>query len=452
MAKPGELISKATESISKATHYVQTDIWRVRLQDLKGREHLLVRYLRVLLLALKGFREDNIPLRASALTFFSLLSVVPLMAMAFGVAKGFGLEALLEKELTDQFAGQEEILVQILSFSKSMLENTKGGLIAGFGMVFLLYTVMKLLNNIEVAFNGIWGITQHRPYIRRFTDYLAILIIAPLLSIISSSLTIFIATYISDLTQEVELLGFLRPLVFFLIKLTPFIAIWLLFTLVYIIMPNTKVNFKSALVGGILAGTTYVLIQYVYINFQVGVSRQNAIYGSFAALPLFLIWMQLSWLITLIGAKISFAYQNVEMFEFEKDSIEMSQAFKRRITLIVAHLLVKNFTEGKKSMTVSDLSHELQIPFRMIYRVTRELVDCNIISETAIEGSKDPGFQPAQDTNHLSVQFVLQTLEDKGFNSIELDHIKDSDKINATLDSFKSILSETSANKLLKDL
>ncbi|MCZ6693692.1 MAG: YihY/virulence factor BrkB family protein, partial [Bacteroidetes bacterium] len=204
--------------------------------------------------------------------------------------------------------------------------------------------------------------------------------------------------------------------------------------------------------GGILAGTTYVLIQYVYINFQVGVSRQNAIYGSFAALPLFLIWMQLSWLITLIGAKISFAYQNVEMFEFEKDSIEMSQAFKRRITLIVAHLLVKNFTEGKKSMTVSDLSHELQIPFRMVYRVTRELVDCNIISETAVEDRKDPGFQPAQDTNHLSVQFVLQTLEDKGFNSIELDHIKDSDKINATLDSFKSILSETSANKLLKDL
>jgi len=218
------------------------------------------------------------------------------------------------------------------------------------------------------------------------------------------------------------------------------------------IMPYTKVKFRSALIGGITAGTIYGFTQWGYIFFQVGVTRYNAIYGSFAALPLFLIWLQLSWLIILLGAEISFAHQNVETFEYEEDSKQMSNSFKRMLSLLVAHSLVKNFGKGKEPLTASEIAMKLHLPIRLVNRILNELVEAKIISETQYDTQKAISFQPAQDTDRLSLQFVMDSLDEEGFCELKMRETEDASKLAEALNSFKITLANSAANKLLKDI
>ena len=298
--------------IRNILQFITTDIWRIRLKDIPRARSFFLKLLRIIILAVRGFDEDRCQLRASALTFYSLLSIVPVVAIIFGIAKGFGFQEGLEKELLDKFSEHQAVLVQVMEFAKSLLETTKGGLIAGIGLAVLFWTVIKVLGSIENSFNNVWGVKKSRPWSRKFTDYMSVLLIAPILFILSSSLMVFITSQVTFITEKFALLGYFSSLIFFLLKLLPYCIVWILFTFIYIFMPNTKVRFTSGLVGGIVAGTIYQLVQWGYIAFQVGVAKYNAIYGSFAALPLFLVWLQLSWLVVLFGAEICFSHQNVD--------------------------------------------------------------------------------------------------------------------------------------------
>jgi membrane protein len=291
------------ELTKKSVGFIKEDVWRISLKDKPKYFKWLIMPLRVLLIAFRGFKEDKVSLRASALTFYSMLSVVPVVAMGFGIAKGFGFEKMLEKQLAENFADQQEVFNYILTFANSFLENTKGGVIAGIGIAVLFWTVMKVFGNIESSFNAIWQVYKPRVWFRKFSDYLTMMLIAPLLIILSTSANVFITTQISKITSEVALLGYFSPIIFFLVKLIPYVLFWFVLTLIYMVMPNTKVSFKSGFAAGVVAGTIFVFTQYLYIYFQVGVSKYNAIYGSFAALPLFLVWLQTSWLIVLLGQK-----------------------------------------------------------------------------------------------------------------------------------------------------
>jgi len=302
---------------SKFIAFFKTDIWRIRLRDLPRRKAFAIKQLRILFLTLHGFSYDKCPLRASALTFYSLLSIVPVAALAFGIAKGFGFAKRLETLLYEKLPGQEDVLTQVIAFANSLLENTKGGVIAGIGIAVLFWSLIKVLSHIESSFNAIWEIKKHRSIGRKISDYLSIALICPILVIMSSSVTVFITTQIKHITEKVALLGMFSPIIFFFLKLLPYGLIWILFTTIYIFMPNTRVNFSSGIIAGVFAGTLYQIVQWAYINFQVLVAKYNAIYGSFAALPLFLIWLQISWLIVLFGAEISFSYQNVHTHEFD---------------------------------------------------------------------------------------------------------------------------------------
>jgi membrane protein len=302
--------------ISNFFTFIRTDIWRIRLADLPFGKSFLIKQLRMIILAFRGYDEDRCLLRASSLTFYTLLSIVPVVAMFFGVAKGFGFERRLEKQLFERFPGQEEILGQVINFANSLLEQTRGGLIAGIGLLVLFWSVLKVLGHIEMAaLNDIWGIKENRSWGRKFSDYLSIMLISPVLVLMSGSATVFITTQVTQITQKVELLGVISPLISFLLKFSPYVLIWALFTILYIIMPNTKVNFKAGLLGGVVAGTLYQIAQWAYISFQISAAKYNAIYGSFAALPLFLMWLQISWWIVLFGAELSFANQNVHTYE-----------------------------------------------------------------------------------------------------------------------------------------
>jgi len=438
--------------LSRIIQFVKVDIWRIRLRNLPPNKSFLIKQLRVVLLALRGFDEDKCQLKASALTFYSLLAIVPVLAMAFGIAEGFGLKGTLQAQLREKLAGQEEVLTRVTGFADSLLENTKTGVVAGIGVLLLLWTVIKVLGNIERSFNDIWGVKKPRSFARKLSDYLSMMLICPILFIIASSVTVFLAGQIKLITERIDLLGAISPLIFASLKLLPYCVIWGLFTFIYIFMPNTRVNFRSALLAGIAAGTIYQLVQWVYVHFQVGVARYNAIYAGFAALPLFLIWLQLSWLVVLFGAEIAFAHQNVDTYEFEPDCLRVSNRFKKLIALRITHLLLKNFCAGEKPSTAAEISHTLEIPIRLVRQVLFELTDARIVTETVRDGEREVGYQPAQCPEKYTVQYVANALDERGSDDVPVAESAELDKLSQSLRSFDEAIRKSPANISLMEI
>ena len=440
------------QSISKIIDFIRVDIWRIRLDDLPFKKSFFIKQLRIFLLTLRGFDQDKCLLRASALTFYTVLSIPSVVAMFFGVAKGFGFEKRLEKNLFENFPGQEEILTKLIEFSNSLLEQTQGGLIAGIGLLVLFWSVLKVLGHIENSLNSIWEIKQSRSWGRKVTDYLSVMLISPLCILMSGSLTVFITTQLTEITQKIKLLGLISPLIFFSLKLIPFILIWILFTVIYVLMPNTKVNIKAGLLAGIIAGSLYQLFQGTYINFQIGVARSNAIYGSFAALPLFLMWVQISWWIVLFGAELSFASQNVGTYEYEPDCLKISPAFKKLLTLQVAHLLVHNFKEGQTPLTGSQITRQLDIPIRLMHQILFELVATGLFIETKTNEDQKFGYQPARDINGLTIRNVLDALEQNGIDNIPVSKTAEFEALSDSLEKFNEAMENSPGNRLLKEI
>ena len=438
--------------ISRVISFIRTDIWRIRLDDLPFGKSFLIRQLRIIILAIRGYDENKCFVRASSLTFYTLLSIVPVVAMFFGVAKGFGFEKVLERRLYENFPGQEEILVKVVNFAHSLLQETQGGIIAGIGMAVLFWSILKVLNNIERSFNEIWEIKTGRSWGRKFSDYLSIMLISPIFIIMSGSVTVFITTEVEQITQRIALIGMFSPLIFFMMKLLPYILVWMLFTFLYILMPNTKVNFKAGLVGGIVAGTLYQIAQFAYIGFQIGAARYSAIYGSFAALPLFLMWLQISWWIVLFGAELSFANQNVDTYEYEPDCLNISPGFKKLLTLQVTHLLIKNFSNGEKPLTYSQISNHLNMPVRLVHQIIFNLIESGLVSETRTKVDKEFAYQPARDINKMTIHRVLEALDQKGTDDIPVAKTEDYQALSDALQNFGEAMEKSPANKLLKDL
>ena len=212
--------------VSTIINFVTTDIWRIQLKKISGTRAILIKNVRVVLLSLRGFRDDNCQLKASALTFYSLLSIVPVVAMAFGIAKGFGFEKMLEQQIMDKLAGQEDVISQVIAFSQSLLENTRGGLIAGIGVAMLFWTVIKVLGNIEKSFNDIWGVREPRSIGRKFSDYLSMMFLCPVLIIASGSITVFISTQVALITEKIALIGFFSPVILAALEILPFFVLW----------------------------------------------------------------------------------------------------------------------------------------------------------------------------------------------------------------------------------
>ncbi len=440
------------EKINRVISFFKRDIWRMPIDELPPLRAFLLKQLKILIIALRGFREDKVQLRASALTYYTLLSLVPVVAVAFGIAKGFGLDEYLENELSKAFAGREEVFEWVLSFSQSLLDATRGGLMAGIGLIILFWTIMKVLSHIEHSFNEIWQINQPRSLARKFADYFSMMLIAPIFIILANGFTVFIITQIHNITQNFVLLGFLSPIIMFFVQLIPYMLLWVLFTIMYLVMPNTRVNFASALLAGIVAGTLFQVVQWSYIHFQVGVSRYNAIYGSFAALPLLLLVMQVSWLVVLFGAEISFANQNVEQYEFEAESLNMSSYNRRLLTLYIAHLLVKNFENGVPPYTARQISNELEIPIRLVRELLYELIDINVVSAAKTKFAKETAYQPAIDINRITIKYISDKLEHRGMDVLIARKSEEIEKLKGIMDAFNNTLEKCPENKLLKEL
>jgi membrane protein len=426
-------------------------VWFSRRSDRSLFQWLLIRLVRTLVLSVQGFNRHHGTLRASALTFFTLLSLVPVAAMAFGIAKGFGFERRLQQELLAKFSAQQEVVQQVIGFAQNMLDNTKGGMIAGIGVVVLFWAVIKVLGNIESSFNHIWGV-RSRSFIRKLSDYLTIMLIGPVLMILSGSLTVFITHQLSAISGRFELLQMVGPAIYVGLKLLPFTLIWILFTLVYMIMPNTRVRFSGALLAGVIAGTAYQAVQAAYIHFQIIVAKYNAIYGSFAALPLFLVWLQISWLIVIIGAEISHAYQQSEHVDPTAGGQKMSLAETQLLSLAICRHVVHLFHQGRPAQTTDQIADALALPQALVDNLTDFLIRGNIL--VRIDGDPDnlSAVQPAQDIHRLTVNTVIAALADVGGNSRRLAHVPETERLSKTLVAFRGELDRSAANRLIMDI
>lgn len=431
--------------------FVKTDLWRIRLNDQPRSKFFLFRLLQVVVLAFRGFDENKCRFKASALTFYSLLSMVPIVALMFAIAKGFGLQKQVEEQLLQRTRGQQEVVTKIIEFSNAMLENTSGGLIAGVGVVFLFWAIIKVLSNIENSFNEIWGVIKPRTLGRKFSDYVSMIIVCPILLAISGSLTIFVNSQFQTLTTKIPMLQNLGLLFWLPLKMLPYVSVWILFTFIFAFMPNTKVKFTSALLAGLVAGTIFQFVQWIYVNFQIGVARYGAIYGSFAAIPLFLIWLQTSWLVVLFGAELSFAMQNVRTYEFEPDCLSASKSYRTLLSLFIMQWIVKKFTIGEKAPDAPQLSHDLQIPVRLVRQLLYQLSESGVLSEVRNK-EREYAYQPAIDVDKITVKYVIDRLEHHGTKNVPVSRSKELDKLSDCLSKFSEMIDKSDANLLLKNL
>ncbi len=437
--------------LNKVKH-LNDAIWHTSLSDISRGKSFLFRQLRIIVLAARGFLNDKVQLRAASLTLYSLLSIIPVAAIAFAIAKGFGLDQNLKDLLIKEFQSQPEVLTWILNEASNALQETRGGYIAGIGVIILIWSVMSLLDQIESSFNHIWQISSGRPWYRKFTDYITIMLIAPVFLILSSSITVLVSTSLSDFIEKSSILDSFKPLVSFLIKFAPYILTWIALTILFMIMPNTKVKFKPALVSGIVAGTILQLLQWLYIDLQFGISKLSSIYGSFAAIPLFILWLQSSWVILLLGAELSFANQNLSRYEFESESLNVSQHQKRALSLMIMNMIIKSFSAGDKPVSAEMITASLKIPVRLVRDLLEDLNKSGLVSVIHENEHKEWLYQPAMDISKLSVNFVLKRLDNKGSEHMVFSKSREYDKVNAMLEKYDKLVADSESNILVKDL
>ena len=272
-----------------------------------------------LYLTIRFFTEKRVMTQASALTYSTLLAIVPMLAVVFAIARGFGYNKYIEIWFREVLSSQPQVAEVIVSFVNSYLVHTKSGIFLGVGLIFMLYTVLMLVNNVEETFNQIWQVNNSRPILRSFANYLAMFFLFPIIIVVSTGLSVFMET----MADSMDNLAVLGPFIHKLLQYSPYMLMSLFFIVLYVYMPNTEVRLSCAIIPGILAGIAMQVLQVVYIHSQIWVTGYNAIYGSFAALPLFMLWIQISWTICLFGAQLTYTNQNLNRFGINLEPLDV---------------------------------------------------------------------------------------------------------------------------------
>ena len=437
--------------IFQVRDFLQSDLWKIKISTLPKRKAFLYRQLRIWMITISEFQKDKCPEKASALTYFSLLSVVPVMAMAYGIATIFGLEDFLRKEIEKYLTGQQEVLEYIMQFADKMLSTSSGGLISGISSVFLIYAVARLLNSIETAFNDIWVSTKGRSLKRKVTDYMSVIFLGPLILILSGTVTVFITSEMESLTENIEFIGLVKPGILFLINLIPYTLIWFLLFMVYVVFPNAPVKIKPALIAGILAGTVFQVVQLAWIEGQVFLSKYNAIYGTFAALPLFLIWLQLSWMILLFGAEYAFAIQNVGTWSYDNENLRINLKTKRKLTLVILKQIIDYFESKDGPISFHQITEVVVIPHRFVKEIVNDLEKSGLI--TRVRNDEEELYLPGMDIHKIDVHMVIKKMEEMGLDNLPQQHQnKDFRLMDEMLTKIDQAIKKAPANKLIKDL
>ena len=380
-------------------------------EDISPLRYLLYEVIKKVLLAVEYFTTKRMMDSAAALTYSTLLAIVPIMAVVFAIARGFGYNKYIETWFREALSSQPQVAEAIIGFVNSYLVHTKSGIFLGIGLLFMLWTVIMLISNIEKAFNDIWQVSTPRSIFRTITDYMAMFLLAPIIIVVTSGISIMMATFANGI-GETLIVG---PTLRFFLRLLPYIIMSGVFIALYVFMPNTKVKIKSAIIPGILAGVAMQGLQLVYIHSQIWVTGYNAIYGSFAALPLFMLWVQISWTICLFGAELAYTNQNLEKFAFRASTDDLSHRYRLLLSAYLMTLICRRFEEGKKPYTALELKLETNIPIRITHDLLENLTRVHLLSEmTNDEKGTEAVYQPAESTARLSVGMMIDRLEAEG--------------------------------------
>ena len=404
-----------------------------------------VRQYRLLFYTVQGLSQHGTMVRSAAMTFYTLISIVPIVALAFAVVKGFGLMDGLIDNLYSILPQVPDVVDYIVEFAQNALARTQSGWVAAISLATLFWSVISLFSSVEDAFNNIWEVKSSRSIARKYSDYIAIIVIAPLLWVVATSTGTYMREIFGiDAFAGMELVS----------RLFSLVVAWAMFTFIYIILPNTKVKFSSAAIAAIFAGTVFLLFQWGYVYLQKTMTSYNAIYGSFAALPLFLLWMQISWEILLLGGELSFAYQNVQRFDEERESLLASYDCRRKLMVAIMVIVSRAFRDGKGAVNMAEIRGELEVPTRILSNVLFTLVEAEMLNEVHRgKHEYEVSYAPARDINSLRVYDVLEAVDNRGFGRDTIDMKgADVDACAAVVDNLKSITRQSAENVKIVDL
>ncbi|NMC75366.1 MAG: YihY family inner membrane protein [Geobacteraceae bacterium] len=377
----------------------------IRLDEFSPLKRHAVRTLRGMLAVTRNFFEHKCLVRASALSFTTILSLVPFLAVAFAVLKGFGVQNALEPLIIERLTvGSGDVVAKIISY----INNTKMASLGAIGLAALIVTAVSLLGTIEEAFNDIWGVEETRSVVRKFSDYLSVLVVGPVLLLAAMS----IATSLQSRSLVRWLLetAYFGDALLIFFRMVPFLSICLALVCLYGLVPNTKVKPLSALLGGVLAGSAWIVAQWAYVHFQIGVAKYNAIYGTLAALPVFMVWIYTSWVIVLFGVEVVVAHQNRKTYLHDFEPANLSYATREATALLVLLSVADSFYREKRPWTAESLADEHHLPARTVRKVLSRLVDAEYL--VAEEGEQ--AYYPARDLEHIRIDVFLKDLRCQG--------------------------------------
>lgn len=428
--------------------YASAGVWRDQRRNWK------VSLVKTLNLSIRSFLSTDLQGQACALTYRTLLAIVPALALLFAIGRGFGFQDVLKDQLYSYFPSQKSALNAAFNFVDSYLAQASEGVFVGVGIVFLLWTMISLLSNVETSFNQIWRVRQGRTMMRKITDYLAILLVLPVLMICGSGLSLLMSTTLIDLLP----FAWSGTAITMLLDCASYVITWLFFAGAYKLIPNAKVKPLNALMAGVVVGTAFQILQWLFLSGQLYVAKYNAIYGSFSFLPLMLIWMQLVWLITLIGGLLCFASQNIGQFNFGDDVDNISLVYRRSVVLAITAIICKRFVQQKTPLNSSQIAETYNLPAKLVTQIVLELKKVKLISFIAAPGELlEHPLQPAVEVSGLTVGEVIKRLQTDGdsdfipdFDSDYASVVKES---NAITDAMIKVANETAIISLnVKDV
>ena len=397
---------------SKIVHFVRYDMWRRTATEFDGFfQKLGYAIIRTIVLVARGFTSKNLNDKAKSLTYSLIFAIVPILAMIVAVAKGFGVADVIEKQLNASFLGETNMVPTIMAMVERYLETAQGGVFIGIGILILLWAVYSFFQSVETAFNHIWNVQKSRSILRQATTYIAIVVLIPVLIVCSAGINIFVHSAVESTFHVEALHHFFQTSG---VKFLQFVMCWLLFTMMYVAIPNTKVHFLPALIPGIIMGTLFQLLQMLSVYLIAMLSRTSIVYGAFATVPILMTWLQYTSLLILIGAEMSYAIQNNEQFEYEQDLNSMSRRYKDFIMLYLLSVIIKRFEADEEPLTAHELAIRDHLPIRLVNQLLSRMVETGILREVYVEGEEEKTYQPALDTHKISVGMVIERIDAQG--------------------------------------
>lgn len=392
------------------TYFLSHKIWCVNDEAYSPVKRYAFNMMRKTVLTIECYLNKNLNSHASALTYSTTLAVVPILAIIFAIGRGLGYASIIESKIRENLSVNQSFADIILSFINSYLDHTQNGIFIGFGLLLLLYTIIQLTSNIETALNTVWNVKNQRSIYRQVTDYISVFFLMPILIIISSGLSIFLATIAKNYPNFMVLSTTLKVI----IKVSPYVLSGLVFTTLYTYMPNTDIRIRHAILPGFIAGTAFQFLQYFYIHSQIWVSSYNAIYGSFAALPMFMLWVNFSWIICLFGAQLSYANQNLRSYYYIKDIHKISRSYHDVLVILLMTKICKRFEKGMNPYTIKGLATETNLPVGVVTRLVYELKDMHTVVIETPEDDDSIRMVPAEDINQMTVNMLLERIDNYG--------------------------------------